>query len=206
MKNLTGTPQLCAWLIALYAVEVLVPIIDIFGLPLPRHIASMSFSTAFMVAALGMLIPLARLQRVALPGPAGLAVFGMLAFWCGLEAIGTAGRSSIRFNLILEWLPLLLVTIAARLHLKAFNQPQLLVRALVLTATGLVALHTLLLLAVLLDIPLPLVRTGELTGRNAMTLLLPVCLWLLAFFRARVGTHFLADTTCLQCLPQRTLS
>ncbi|NJM31814.1 MAG: hypothetical protein HC848_01650 [Limnobacter sp.] len=93
MKNLTGTPQLCAWLIALYAVEVLVPIIDIFGLPLPRHIASMSFSTAFMVAALGMLIPLARLQRVACLAQQGWQFLVCSHFGVGWKQLAPPGEA-----------------------------------------------------------------------------------------------------------------
>ena len=175
--------QVSAWLIALYAVDVLVPIIDILGLPLPRYVASISFSVGFILAALTMLIPMARQRQIPLLGNAGLALIGILVFWSGLEVIGMISeRGHMRFGLILDCIPLLLVIVATRLHLRLFGKPQLQVSTLILTASFLVLVHTVLLLAVAFGMMVPFINVQELVGRNGMTLLLPVCLWLLAFF------------------------
>lgn len=175
--------QIIAWLISLYAVEVLVPVIDIFELPLPRYVASMSFSVGFILAAFMMLIPMARKRQIPLLGNVSIALIGILVFWSGLEVIGMmAERGHMRFVLILDWIPLLMVILATRLHLRLFGEPQLLVSTLILTASLLVLVHTVLLLAVSVGMMVPLVNVDELVGRNGMTLLLPVGLWLLAFF------------------------
>lgn len=172
-----------AYLISLYALDILVQIIDIFGLPLPRYVASMSFSSGFIVAALGMLIYMARMQQIPVLGGAGLALVGVLAFWAGLEAIGSIySEDGARLDLILAFVPLLLVLVASRIHLSLFGDFRFLVSALVLTASSMLLLHTMILLVLLLDISIPFVNFSELQGRNAMALFLPVCLWLLAFF------------------------
>ena len=142
----------------------------------------MSFSLGFMLASLGILIPMARMCRIPLLGRAFLALAGMLTFWAGLEVIGMAGRGYPRFDLIFEFGPLLLVLVAVRLHLRLFVSSRILVNVLVLTMSGLVLIHTMLLLIASLDIPMSFVNLSELRGRNSMALLVPVSLWLLAFF------------------------
>lgn len=175
-----------AYLISLYALDVFVPVIDIFSLPMPRYVASMSFSFGFILVALGILIPMARMHRIPVFGGASLALVGVLAFWAGLEVISPLGRGGGgRTDLILAFIPLLLVMVAARLHLILFNDPQFLVLALALTASALVLVHTMLLLGVSMHILMPFVNISELQGRNSMALLVPVCLWLLAFFPLR---------------------
>lgn len=178
-------PNLTGWLIAAYALDILVPVIDIFGLPLPRYVASMSFSSCFLLAALAFLVPLAWRQRVPLLGPAELSLAGVLAFWFGLEAIAGLRQDRADFALVLDFLPLLLVVAASRLHLELFEAPGRLVSAFVLAAAALVSAHTVLLLAVSLQVPVPMVNVGELRGRNAMAQLVPMSLWLLAFFPLR---------------------
>ena len=174
-----------AFLISLYALDVLVPVIDIFGLPVPRYVASMSFSFGFILAALGILISMARMQRIPLFGSGSLALVGLLVFWAGIEAIGALSQGGGRIDLILAFIPLLLVMMAARLHLILFKDPQILLLALVLTASALALAHTMLLLGVSMQIDMLFVNLNELQGRNLMALLVPVCLWLLALFPLR---------------------
>ncbi|MFN4310042.1 MAG: hypothetical protein ACK4FK_05555 [Ferrovibrio sp.] len=180
--------QINAWLIALYAIELLVPIIDVLSLPLPRYAASISFSIIFMLAALAMLIPLAHLHRIPLLSNTELALIGLMLFCSGLEVAGSSGRGPIHFGLILDFIPLLLAMMAARLYLEVFNNFGFLVYALVITATLLLLMHTALLLIVAFGISMPFINLGELKGRNAIALLGPICLWLLAFFPIK-GWH-----------------
>ncbi|HYD75006.1 hypothetical protein [Ramlibacter sp.] len=178
--------RLTAWLIAAYALDVLVPIIDIFGLPVPRYVASMSLSSGFILLALAALVPLARRQRVPLLGRIELALAGVIAFWAGLENLAaTRMAGSADYSQVLDFVPPLLVIAATRLHHRLFGERDTLVEAFVALSAAMVAAHTALLVAMTLNLPLPMVRFGELRGRNAMAQLMPLCLWLLAFFPLR---------------------
>ncbi len=178
------------FLISCYALDVFVPIIDIFNLPLPRYVASISLSAGFILAAFAILIPLAKMHRVPVFGNSGIALASLIAFWAGLEVIGTYGLSDARFDLILEFVPLLLVLVASRLHLLLFDDPRVLQTGFVLAASLFVFAHALLLLAISLDMPMQFVNIGELRGRNGMALILPICLWLLAFFPLKAWPVF----------------
>lgn len=171
-----------AFLLMAYALDVAVWLIDVFALPLPRYVASTSFSAVFLLAALPLLVPLARLDRAPLVRPFELGVLATLTLWVGLEAMAGLRGGKMGFDLILEFIPLLLALMAFRLHFEIFRSRGVLVSTFVLAASTLVAVHTALLVAAALHLPLPMVNPTELAGRNALAHLVPVCLWLLAFF------------------------
>jgi hypothetical protein len=179
-----------AFLISFYALDVLVPMIDIFNLPLPRYVGSISFSAGAILAALVVLIPLARVRRVPLFGNAAFALAGVTAIWAGLEVIGTYGLSDTRFDLILEFVPLLLVLVASRLHLLLFDDPNLLHNIFILMASSIVFVHTLMLFFISFDMAVQFINVGELRGRNSMALIAPICLWILAFFPLKAWPVF----------------
>lgn len=177
-----GLNKVIAWMIALCSVDILTPIIDILGLPLPRTLVSMPLSMIFIFVASGMLIQMAWQEKISVFGRSEMVLAGLLAFWTCLEIIGAHGREIMRFDVILNGVQLLLVTAVSRLYLQLFKDSHSLISAVVLTASLLVLLHTTLLLAALLGIALPFVNGNELEGRNGMALLAPISLWVLALF------------------------
>ena len=182
--------RISAWCIALYAFDVLKPVVEIFGLPLPSSVASVPLSVVFIVGALGILVPLAKLQRISIFGSAEVALIWIMVFWSGLEIIETSGTLNSDFNMILGLMPLLLTLMASRLHLQLFGDGSILVAATVLSAMLLVLAHTVLLLIVSTGIQPKFIVTGELMGRNGLASLGPVCLWILAWFPLKNWTPF----------------
>jgi hypothetical protein len=182
--------RISAWCIALYAVDVLRPIVEIFGLPLPSSVASISLSVVFIIGALGILISLAKLQRIYVFGCAEIALIWIVVFWSGLAIIDASGRIDSDFNIILGLMPLLLTLMASRLHLKLFCNTTILVGATVLSAILLVLAHTIFLLILSTGIRPQYFVIGEVMGRNGIASLGPVCLWILAWYPLRTWTPF----------------
>ena len=146
--------KVTAWLVAFYALEILVPVIDIFGLPLPRYVSSFSFSACFILAALGILIPLAKQKGIPVLGLGSLGLLGMLGFWGGIEMIHYFLHGHLSLGLIMDFMPLLLVMAASGMHLMLFGGNRILVTTLVLTASAMLLLHTALLLGASFDLPM----------------------------------------------------
>jgi len=87
-------------------------------------------------------------------------------------------------------LPLLLILMASRLHLKLFCDASILVAAMISLASLLVLAHTILLLIVSIGIQPATINSGEVMGRNGIAVLVPMCLWLLAWFPLKYWPAF----------------
>lgn len=186
--------QVSAWCIAMFAVDTLRIVVEIFGLPLPSSIASMSLSVVFIVTALCILIPLSKFQRIYVFGSAEIALVWLLVFWLGIDFIDTYDRFDPDFKITLWLMPLMLTFMASRLHLNLFGNGSILVTATVLSATLLLLMHTVLLLFVLIGIQPRLTVIGEVMGRNNLASIGAVCLWILVWFPqerwARLGCRY----------------
>ena len=170
-----------AWCIALYAFDVLTPVVDILRLPLLRSVGPMTLSTPLIIASLCILIHLAQRKNKPILGVGEILLSGVLFFWAGLEIIGASGRGVTNFDQILEFIPFLLALMASRLHVKLFGDASILVSAMVFVGSLMVLVQTVLLLSLSIGIQSSIIDTGEVSGRNGMAMLLPVCIWLLAW-------------------------
>lgn len=175
-----------AWLVAsllsLGAVDVVAPIIDIFSLPLPRYIDGFSFSMAFVFLALFILMPWLKEKQVPLITAGEIFFLGILCLWAGMEVLDSLSGSKAEFDLILSCIPLFIMTVATRYYFKVFGDIGILIISFINIAGMLALVHAALLLQARFEVIVPFYNIAELYGRNAMALLLPICLWLLALF------------------------
>lgn len=165
--------------LVLFAINIMVTLIDILSIPFPRYIAGVSLSFVFAFAALAFLVPMALHRRLLLISLNEFAICGVLLFWGGIEGLIALTGGVGRGDLILSFLPILLTAILARLHLELFGAIALLLKAFILISAFLVATHTVLLILLCLDVVVPIVNMNEIHQKNGLALLLPVGLWLL---------------------------
>jgi hypothetical protein len=152
--------------------------------------ASVSFSVVFIIGALGVMITLAKMQRIYVFGNAEIVIIWLIFFWSGLEIIDTSGRINYDFSIILEVIPLLLALMASRLHLKLFGDASNLLEALIHLSVLLVLSHTILLIMIVAEIPQQFTVISEVKGRNGLAILGPLSLWMLACFPLKNWTPF----------------
>lgn len=171
---------LTALSLALFAIDVVIPFIDMLSIPVPRYVGGFSLSIGFAFVALGFLVPMARRAKVRLISRIEAAICGILMFWGGMEGLIASTGGVGRVDLILSFLPLVVATASTRLHLAVFHDAVLLVKAFILVSAGLVATHAALLILLHLDVVVPVISMNEVHQKNGLALLLPVGLWLLA--------------------------
>jgi hypothetical protein len=152
--------------------------------------ASVSFSVVFIIGALGVMITLAKKQRIYVFGNAEIVIIWLFFFWSGLEIIETSGRIDSDFSMILEIIPLLLALMASRLHLKLFGDASNLLEAFIHLSVLIVLVHTILLLMIVAEIQQQVTVISEVKGRNGLAFLGPVSLWMLACFPLKNWTPF----------------
>jgi hypothetical protein len=187
-------------MLALYCIDILLPLIDIGGLPLPRHVLSFTWSTIFGLVALMILLPPALARRSSIIGPTAHSLIALILFWAGLELADVAGSGEANLMFVMECLQVVPPLILARLYMQVFDDKEKLISSFVWAAVALVGTHTALLMAAVTEIPLIGVGMAELTGRNNLALLLPVCIWMLALFPVKDWPVFGARYNCVAAL------
>lgn len=170
---------LTAFSLALFAIDAVIPVIDLLSIPVPRYVGGISLSAGFAFVALGFLVPMAHRAQVRLISRNEAAVCGVLMFWGGMEGLITSTGGVGRMDLILSFIPIVVVAASTRLHLAIFRDTALLVKAFIFVSAGLVATHAVLLIWLRLDVVVPVVNMTEVYQKNGLALLLPVGLWLL---------------------------
>lgn len=169
-----GISIFTAYLIAFCAADLVVPIVDFFMLPLPRHVFGISWSAAFGIVALLILWPSLRDLRVPLLEAGGVGALFILVFWVVLEGMRPILGGVPDYTLIISCFPALFVSQLIRFHLRVFSDYTLLIETFVFTVVVLAIIHAVLLVVTLSDISIPFVNANELISRNGISLLLVV--------------------------------
>ena len=167
-------------LIALSAIELSNHIIDMMGIPLPRLIFGMSWFTGMAAIAIFMLLPIRPGSLGAILGWTDVAYLSTIAGWLIAEALRDELDRTVTLSGIFAWIGPWVISIAARLHLRIFDNRQILVQSFVVIATALAFVHLCLLLPVRVGLRMPLIVPSEIVDRNSISMFLVVALFLWA--------------------------
>ncbi|MDD3287678.1 MAG: hypothetical protein PHX43_01550 [Alphaproteobacteria bacterium] len=169
---------LSACLIALLSVDIAIPIIDIFSVPLPRYFYGISFSMVFGFAELFMLWPFMQQSKVKLWEIGVVSALLILIIWGGLEGLQKTLGKTADPDFIGAFLPLVFTACLARIHCRVFGNAYSLIDAFVNTSVLLASFHLFVMFVIYVDISMPIVNMNELYHKNGISLFVTVAVWI----------------------------
>lgn len=174
-----------AYLIALFAINIAVPIIDFFSLPVPRYIAGFSLSAVFAFVAGLLLAPSVFRVHPRLINKGEAMFLLLLLFWGLIEFLRGEAFGDADYDFVLFFLPPVFAAVLTRWHLQLWEDPSLLIESFVRLSFLLGFGHLLLLSENNLGLALLPLNEGELFDKNGISILMAISVWLLAVLDSR---------------------
>lgn len=167
-----------AYALAFYAANVFKHSVDIFRIPVPLSLGGISSVSWIPLAILAVLVPrLMEKPRNLLLGVDAL-LYGTLILWGLLEWLHASKMAAANFYMINASFSAALAYSATRAHLLTFRDATTLATALVHVIAALAVTHFLLLVMITARWSLPFVDASEVIGRNGISMLLVVAVFI----------------------------